>query len=410
MIDLLHEIAQSLRRNRTRTALTGIAVAWGIFMLIVLLGMANGVVNAVEYNVSHGSNMQTVTILGGYTIYPYDGYEPGRSITLHASDGDALRENDRKYIDDVLPTASGNGKPSITSEKGDISAQITGVYPGYINIDRINLISGRYINDLDITQNRKVMIITERQAQLLFSDPSEALGATVRYLDMVWKIVGVYSHRWRSKVYVPYTTLKMLQGNTPEAGTLEVITKNMADMEDVENVNRGIIKTLARLHHFDPREGDAGGIWMWNSFASYLRNVEALNILNTAVWVIGILTLLSGIIGISNIMFVSVKERTHEIGIRRAIGAKPRSILSNVILESVTITAFFGYVGIICGMGITALIGHFIGNIDALRDPGITPAMAFEVTLLLVFAGALAGLFPALKAIKVKPVEALRDE
>ena len=200
----------------------------------------------------------------------------------------------------------------------------------------------------------------------------------------------------------------MLAGNTDNVNQLVVELDNVRTLEDGIAAERTIRNTLASIHDYNPQ--DESAVYFWNQFNQHLQMNTGMSILNITVWVIGIFTLLSGIIGVSNIMFVSVKERTHEIGIRRAIGAKPHSILTQIILESVSITTLFGYFGIILGTALTAVIGHFIGEQDGFLNPGVDLSIAFEVTVVLILAGAMAGMFPALKALKVKPVEALRDE
>ncbi len=200
----------------------------------------------------------------------------------------------------------------------------------------------------------------------------------------------------------------MLSSNQNKFGNLSVELKNVSTEADGSDAESGIRKTLAAFHNFDPEDENA--VYISNDFNNALTGKMAMGILDTCVWVLGILTLLTGIVGISNIMFVTVKERTHEIGIRRAIGAKPHKILTQVIAESVAITVLFGYIGIVLGTAVTQLLSSVIGNADMLRNPTVSLSIAFEVTLVLIVAGALAGLFPALKALKVKPVEALRDE
>ena len=184
--------------------------------------------------------------------------------------------------------------------------------------------------------------------------------------------------------------------------------KNVMDEADGNHAETEIRRTLASSHDFAP--DDESAVWLWNQFSQGMRGLAAMSILNISIWLLGLLTLLSGVVGISNIMFVSVKERTHEIGIRRAIGAKPRSILSQVIAESVAITTLFGYIGIVLGTLATGVLNAIFGDTDFISNPTVSLSVAFQVTLVLIAAGALAGLFPALKALKVKPVEALRDE
>lgn len=193
-----------------------------------------------------------------------------------------------------------------------------------------------------------------------------------------------------------------------DVGALTVNLRNVRTAEDGSRAEEGIRQTLAQTHNFDP--ADESAVWIANRFNNSLQSQTAMGILNTAVWILGMLTLLTGVVGISNIMFVSVRERTHEIGIRRAIGAKPRAILTQVIAESVAITVLFGYIGIVFGTAVSQLLAMVLSSVEFLKNPTVSLSIAVEVTVVLVIAGALAGLFPAMRALKVKPVEALRDE
>lgn len=410
MFDIIHEIAQTLSRNKMRTFLTGISVGWGIFMLIMLLGAAKGVLNAFDYNMRVQNNMETIVLWGGITLHPYAGYEPGRHITLQATDAKQIEETDSRHIDRVEPFLQENSTNKIEASGTYATAVINGVYPGVSEVERINLTNGRFINDRDITDTRKVIVVEQRLATQLFGNSANALGKTVSIGSIAYTVVGVYAHRWRSNAYIPFTTLKTLKGAADDVNQLTVVTKDLKTETETGALADGIVSTLARLHNFSPVGENGGGVWIWNRYDQYLQAQKGFGIMTTAVWVVGLLTLLSGIVGISNIMFVSVKERTHEIGIRRAIGAKPRSILTNIVSESIAITALFGYLGIVAGLAGTALLDHLTQSTEFMRAPGISITMAIEVTIVLVMAGAIAGLFPAIKATKIKPVEALRDE
>ena len=235
-----------------------------------------------------------------------------------------------------------------------------------------------------------------------------AVGRTVQCMGLAWTMVGVYDHRWRSTTMVPYSTYKSVTGNNDEAYEISVEVTGLETEDDGKAAEAALRSTLSRTHQFHP--DDRNAVWSWNSFNSYLSGQAAMGYLNLAVWVIGIFTLLTGIVGVSNIMFVSVRERTHEIGIRRAIGAKPRSVLTQILAESVAMTALFGYVGIVLGTLALQALNAVLGDMEGFKNATVDISIAVEVTIALVVAGAIAGLFPALKAIKVKPVEALRDE
>ena len=406
MFDLLREISQTLRNNKLRTFLTGIAVAWGIFMLIVLLGMARGVVNSFEGG-AWARTSNRINIYQGATSQAYKGYKEGRQIKPELDDMDLLKEKNSDHVADVTSNVN-MGSMVFSTPKDYLSVSPQGVYPYAMKTDNINMIAGRFINDADLKYNRKSVVLEETNAKALFGDGKAAVGKHVDGMGLSWLVVGVYQHDWRNNVYVPFTTAKILSGNDRYISNLQVEIKNVSTLEDGENAEQELRNNLAAKHSYSP--DDKSGLYFSNQFTDYLKNKTAFDILNMSVWIIGLFTLLSGIIGVSNIMFVSVKERTHEIGIRRAIGAKPGNILLQIITESVVITTLFGYIGVVMGMIVTQLIAKATEGADFLTNPTVSLQIALEVTVVLIVAGALAGFFPALKATKVKPVEALRDE
>ena len=268
---------------------------------------------------------------------------------------------------------------------------------------------GRFINEKDMAECAKSIVLPESKAEQLFPpDGSDAIGKRLSINGLSFKVVGIYESRWGRTIYVPYNTAKMLAGNKDELGSMSVMLQNVETIEDGDAAETAIRQTLAATHDFSP--DDSGAVWTWNQFSQGLKGLQAMNILNVSIWILGLLTLLTGIVGISNIMFVSVKERTHEIGIRRAIGAKPRSILVQIMAESVAITTLFGYIGIVIGTVATYILNKLFGDTDFMSNPSVDISIAIEVTAVLILAGAFAGLFPALKSLKIKPVEALRDE
>lgn len=406
MFDLFREISQTLNNNRLRTFLTGIAVAWGIFMLIVLLGMARGVLNSFQSG-SWAQTSNRITVYQGWTSQPYKGYTEGRTVRPELSDMELIKEKNNDHVADITSTAYLSSTIFSTS-KDYVSTSPQGVYPYLQKTADIRLKAGRFINDADLKYNRKSIVLEEKNAKTLFGNAEKAVGQRIEGFGLSWLVVGVYSHDWRDDVFIPFTTAKLLNGNDKYVSNLEIEIKNVKTIEDGENTEQQLRQTLANKHDFS--EDDKSGMYFSNQFTNYLRNMTAFNILNMSVWIIGIFTLLSGIIGVSNIMFVSVRERTHEIGIRRAIGAKPRSILLQIITESVAITTIFGYIGVVIGMIVTQIIAILTKDTGAIKNPTVSLQIAMEVTILLIIAGALAGLFPAMKATKVKPVEALRDE
>lgn len=405
MLDLFREITQTIKNNKLRTALTGLAVAWGIFMLIVLLGVARGVVNNFESWTSD-SSMNTINMWSGYTSIPFKGYRNGRKIQMRDKDMQALID-EVTNVTDASVSASASGF-NIVGPKDYISDGFSAVYPDKMRTEHLEMTNGRFINSRDLSELRRTIVLHVDNATLLFGDPDKALGSEVEALGLAWKVVGIYSHRWRKTSYVPYDTYKAITGGDEYVNQMSVHINGISTEEEAHETEQEIRGVLARQHEFDP--SDKNAIWMWNQFANYLSQANGMIYLNMAVWIIGILTLLTGIVGVSNIMFVSVRERIHEIGIRRAIGAKPRNIITQVLTESIAITSLFGYIGIVMGIALLQVLNLFLTEDMGIVNPTIDIYIALEVMVVLVAAGALAGVFPAIKATKVKPVEALRDE
>lgn len=406
MIDLISEIAQVLGNNKTRTALTGIAVVWGIFMLIVLLGMSNGVLNSFnEHRNSQGSNM--LKVWGGITSIAWQGYKEGRMISLDDKDIARIAADNPRQAADVSAQVYGSAL-TVSTPHDYTSAYYMGVYPSEQRQRALKMKSGRFINDLDLRERRKVVVISSKTAETLFADPGEAVGSVVKMGEIAFTVVGVYDTEWDQSIYVPFTTARVLEGGGDRIDSIVIELENVNSEADGTEAETRTRKSLAANHAF--RVDDESAVSIWNRFNQQLEMNRGMNILNMAVWVIGLFTLLSGIIGVSNIMFVSVRERTHEIGIRRAIGARPRSILSQILFESVAITTLFGYIGIFLGSAVNELIARMTEQTEFISNPRTDLNIALSVTVVLVIAGMLAGLFPALKALKVKPVEALREE
>lgn len=406
MFDLIREISQTLRNNKLRTALTGLAVAWGIFMLLVLLGMSRGVYNNFT-SFASAENSSGLSVWGGVTSKPYKGYKEGRVIQLEKSDKESISTGARHYVKDVRATKNLDSA-KVSTERNYISNGLYGHFPQEAKRAKLNMIAGRFLNNRDLDEKRKVMVLEEKNARILFGDPMKAVGQRTTSFGLSWLVIGVYSHDWETGTYIPFTTAMSVTGGKNTVSEIFVNLTNVTTEDDGDKAEAAVRKSFARAHDFDP--DDENGVYIWNRFNSYLRNMQATRILELTVWIIGLLTMLSGIVGVSNIMFVSVRERTHEIGIRRAIGAKPRSILIQIVMESVAITTLFGYIGVAMGTLVTTAIAKLTEGTDFLKNPTVDISIALKVTLVLIIAGALAGLFPAIKATRVRPVEALRDE
>lgn len=419
MIDIWQEIYSTIKRNKLRTFLTGFAVAWGIFMLIVLLGAGNGLIHAFEESSSERA-LNSIKIFPGWTTKSYEGLKEGRNIQLDNKDLNATE----KYFKDHVISAGATvyqGSVNMSFGKEYVNLNLTGVFPNFTEVETVKLTQGRFINDIDIQQRRKVAILNVKTAEILFGKShTEPIGQNVKAGDIIYQVVGLYKDQGdnsSSDAYIPFSTLQTIYNKGDKLNNLIFTTKNLNSLEDNEAFEAQYRKVLGAQHRFDPTDDSA--IWIWNRFTNYLQSLGAATMLRTAIWVIGIFTLLSGIVGVSNIMLITVKERTREFGIRKALGAKPRSILWLIIVESVTITTFFGYIGMVAGIAATEWMNSTFGHQQmdngiwsqtVFSNPTVDISIAIQATLTLILAGTLAGFFPARKAVSIRPIEALRAD
>lgn len=416
MSDLLQEILGTVMRNKLRTVLTGLSVAWGIFILIVLLGAGNGLIHAFELN-SGNVVMNSVKVYPGTTTKPWQGMQEGRNVELEQEDCRLAAVRFPDNIMEVGATVSQNAV-DITYGKDHVSITLEGVMPSLVQIEGIKLVEGRFINQLDMQENRKVMVLHKKTVEMLFPRES-ALGKMIKVNGLAFKVVGIYDDQnfFSPSVYVPYNTLSLLYAKGNLVDNLMFTTRGLTDEKTNERFEDDFRTMLAHRHQFDA--SDNGAVWIWNRFTQYLQQQQATSILHIAIWVIGIFTLISGIVGVSNIMLITVRERTHEFGIRKALGASPFSILRLIIAESVLITTFFGYVGMVAGILATEYMDRLFGqqtvdvgvfSATVFHNPTVDISVAIQATLTLIIAGTLAGFFPARKAVMIRPIEALRAD
>jgi len=421
MKDLFTEIWESVRRNKLRTCLTGFAVSWGIFMLIVLLGAGNGLMNSfMQGRGTFASN--SVSVGGGWTSKPYDGLKAGRRIRLDDTDV-ALTGSDTfaDHVDKVSATVGTSA--TVSYGRKYFSGYIDGQYPAAQEMSKIEMRYGRFLNDKDIRDSRKVVVMPESTAERLLDNGQgveSLLGKYVKVGSLAFRVVGISkSDRMRNdnNLYAPFTTVKTVYGKGQEVGSISFTTKGL-DTEAANDAFEKQYKAAINLHHRAAPD-DERAVWVWNRAHQNVQMSQGRKILSTALWIIGLFTLLGGIVGVSNIMLITVKERTHEFGIRKAIGASPWDITKLIISESISITAFFGYIGMFLGMLTCMLLDKTLGQstmsvmdeqIAMLVNPGVGLDVAIEATLVLIIAGTLAGFFPARKAASVRPIEALRAE
>ena len=416
---LITEIWSAVRRNKLRTALTGFAVAWGIFMLIFLLGAGNGLINAMLLQ-SEEFLDSSMEVGGGRTSKPYDGLKEGRSIELNDKDMAVTGNNFSENVEQTGATYSQDG---LTFSHGAnyVSGTLTGVYPNEIKINKKTMLYGRFVNDIDISQKRKVIVLSEDDARELMPLGTERIVG--RYVDVdstAFRVVGVYKadrSGMNTSAYTAFTTLRTIYNKGDKVETILFSFKGLDTQEANDAFEAQYRARLNRNHRAAP--DDERSVWLWNRFTQNLQMNTGIGVIRTALWVVGLFTLLSGIVGVSNIMLITVKERTREFGIRKAIGAKPLSILRLIIIESVVITTFFGYVGMVLGVAANEYMDATIGRMKVnsglfeatmFYNPTVGIDVCVAATAVMVIAGTLAGLVPARKAARIRPIEALRAE
>lgn len=419
MRELIKEIWSTSKRNKLRTSLTGFAVAWGIFMLIFLLGAGNGLINA-QLQQSTRFLANSMRVFPGETSKAYKGLKEGRSITLN--DRDILISNKTygQYVDDVGGRLE---QYNVNINYGDnyvASQSLVGVAPTHPKIDKTELIAGRFINEIDMKEQRKNVVLSRSQAKELCKDYRSLVGKNVKISNLNFQVVGIYKDdesRNNTEAFIAYSTIKTIYAKGDDAGSLEFTIKNLKTQEDNKQFEKNYRASINNNHQAAP--DDERTIWLWNRYMDNIQMNLGIAIMQTALWIVGLFTLLSGIVGVSNIMLITVKERTREFGVRKAIGAKPWSILKLIITESIIITSFFGYIGMVCGVAANEIMDATIGHTTV--DTGLFKAAMFVnptvglgtcigATITIVIAGTIAGLIPAIKAARIRPIEALRAE
>ena len=419
MRELIKEIWSTSKRNKLRTSLTGFAVAWGIFMLIFLLGAGNGLINA-QLQQSTRFLANSMRVFPGETSKAYKGLKEGRSITLNDKDILISNKTYGQYVDDVGGRLE---QYNVNINYGDnyvASQSLVGVAPTHPKIDKTELIAGRFINEIDMKEQRKNVVLSRSQAKELCKDYRSLVGKNVKISNLNFQVVGIYKDdesRNNTDAFIAYSTIKTIYAKGDDAGSLEFTIKNLKTQEDNEQFEKNYRASINNNHQAAP--DDERTIWLWNRYMDNIQMNQGIAIMQTALWIVGLFTLLSGIVGVSNIMLITVKERTREFGVRKAIGAKPWSILKLIITESIIITSFFGYIGMVCGVAANEIMDATIGHTTV--DTGLFKAAMFVnptvgigtcigATITIVIAGTIAGVIPAIKAARIRPIEALRAE
>ena len=413
-IDIWQEILATIKKNKMRTFLTGFSVAWGIFMLMILLGSGNGLSNGVAANFMNDA-VNAMWIWNGETTIAYEGMKTGRPINF--------QNQDQEIVSKVSGVGASSGRYFMGNTRysyGKESGEYTTItcQPALKDVENLILNEGRFINQIDIIQNRKIVVIGTDIKTALFKD-STALGEYVNINMVPFKVVGICSEPGSTRnrnAYMPLSTAQMIFNGSNKIHNL-ALTINASTLEESQAIEEQIRTALGKKHKFDPK--DEGAIGLYNKLENYIQTMKIFQAIKIFIWIIGIGTLIAGIVGVSNIMLIVVKERTKEIGIRKAIGASPSSVIGLILLESIMITTIAGYIGLVLGTGLMEMINYFMMQSAApatdqsetiFMNPTVDINIAVYSTLLLIIAGAFAGYIPAKRAASIKPIVALRDE
>lgn len=406
--DNWQEIFHTISKNKLRTFLTGFSVAWGIFMLIILLGAGSGLSNGVKLEFRDAAT-NSIWVFGGQTSEPYKGMKPGRFIQFDNADFKTIKTE----ISGV-EKASGRfyvpgSNVAYKDENGDFG--IRTVHPDHQYIEKTRTIEGRFINNIDIEEKRKVASIGTLVKKTLFKG-EDPLGKYIEVNGVPFKVIGIFEDEGGENeqeiLYLPISTAQMVFNGQDRIHQM-MFTVGNAGIEESKLIEKEVRNKMASAHRFNPE--DERAIRFWNNVEEFLKFNNLFENINVFIWIIGIMTIIAGIVGISNIMMIVVKERTKEIGIRKALGATPLSIISLIIMESVLITSISGYIGLVLGVGLIELVSSFIPpDTQFFNSPEVNFNVAITATIILVIAGTIAGLIPATRAAAIKPIVALRDE
>lgn len=417
MIDLLRELFSALGRNKLRTVLTGCSVTVGMFLLIVLLGASNGVIHAFMANAG-GLRLDVVNVYNGTTSKVWQGMQANRSIQLDDRDHNLLPRRFEEQVMQANRVVEQSAKVRFRNETASMS--VRGVTAEYLQTNPLKLLAGRFVNPLDESDRRKSIVVSSKVLeQLKLNQPASAVVGQVLEVDsLCFRIVGVFADRENERQlygYIPFSTARLLQKKGSRYDFLELKTQGVSDDSASERFARGVRRASGAVHRFAP--DDQGALFIYNEARNAAGVNKSMDVLHTATWIIGLLTLLGGVVSVSNIMLITVRERTREFGIRRALGARPLAILREVMLESVLITAFFGYMGIFLGVLATEwldasygrqVVDVGVGQGVVFLNPTVDMRIALQALVVLIVAGLVAGYYPARKAIRARVVDALK--
>ncbi len=405
-MERLGEIFQSMMTNKLRTFLTGFCVAWGIFMLVLLLGVGNGLQNGTKEQFKDDA-INSISVNPGQTSLSYDGLLPGRRIDMHNADYDLIKR-EIAGIDKISARVAQWRSFIVSYEDKSAAYRVRGVHPDHQFVEKTIIVQGRYINESDIKEHRKVCVISVVIKNELFGE-ANPIGEWISLSGTSCRVVGIFedagSEGENGVLYMPISTAQLAFGRSDVIDRL-VFTTGDANLEETQAMANQVLELMAAKYHFS--KDDPRAMRIRNNFEQYNRISKTIDLLKTFSWLIGILTIFAGIIGVSNIMLITVQERTKEIGIRKSIGATPLSVVAIIVQESIIITGIFGYIGLFLGVALLELIAKFLPSTGAVfSNPTVDFKTAIIALIILIVAGGLASLGPSMKAANIKPVDAL---
>lgn len=415
-LDNWQEIGAAMRKNKLRTALTAFGVFWGIFMLVIMLGSGAGLRNGVlqEFN---GTATNSFFMWTQTTSKPYKGLQPNRHFDFTLEDGAALKQNlsELKIVAPMNQLGGYEGSNNVVRGLKTAAFSIYGIHPELAQIQQFNLTKGRFINALDIRDRRKVAVIGDKVVEKLFTAGENPIGQYIKVNGVNFMVTGILlgtgqgnqAREQAGSIYLPFSAFSQAFNMGKRVGWFSIMSADDVLASVAEEKSMALLK---ERHKVAP--DDARAIGHWNMEVEFKKLSGLFLGIEMLVWFVGIGTLMAGIIGVSNIMLIVVKERTREIGVRRAIGAPPSAIVSQLILESITLTAVAGYAGLVFGIGLLEIVDRSLppGGATMFVHPGVDLTVALKALGILIFSGALAGFIPAQRALEISPVEALRTE
>ncbi len=410
--DRWQEIFDSLKRHKLRTAATALAVWWGIFMLVILLGAGNGLQNSFKRDFGDDA-MNSIWLWGGQTTKNYKGFKAGRRIQFENKDYNAIKEK----VEGVEYLTGRYFVPGsyLTEYDGKaLSLSIRAVHSDYLHIENTVMDEGRYINDIDIKKNRKIAIVGKLSKEDLFGKEKNAIGEYITINKTKFQVVGVFSdtggEREMRTIYLPITTVQKTFSRGERLHNI-VLTVGDATLEESEAIGDNIFQELATIHNIDP--SDKQSIYVSNNIEEFNRFNVIFTGIKFFIWFVGIGSIIAGVVGVSNIMLIIVKDRTKEIGIRKAMGATPRSIVGMIMQEAIFLTSIAGYLGLLMGFGVVYGIKTLLDSVGAdlefFHNPEVDFLSVVLALLFLIICGTLAGLVPALQAVRINPIEAMKS-